>query len=689
MPVKPEKVGIFITTNIDDKVHELTKSMIHNPLLRTTSQHYSKYPLTTKDTIFMYDELKSKTYEDIVDFFFDPVLMTKRTVNNAGTLTPSSIPLVKKTKNLDKALDDLYKFMNTDLFKKQMSTSVSGTSPNLTNLNSVIQILTSELFIEYNKDLINMYNIIKNAVSRPRTSEESPEYYIQQMLTHRITQLDFNKISPSTKTKITILKVDIMSKINKIKHDVITELSKDGAVENMNNHDVKKKHEQDIANTCLNTNINMMMYRLFPKTNLTASTFISFLVRKIFPMHQTFKYSYLKIDGQVYTIVQYNWLKNVFNHPLYRKLLDGMIKYIEWTAEQSLYAETYEHETTDKMKQLIQLCKGSDIYTNNSTTVAEHDKMLLSIKRSLTNRNGSEEYESAFTILIEILKLLSSTPPAEESVILNKISQFSAYAKARDAINSIAVRPLKLNIEKIFELNAIKNEIELYEERFFRGASIDLKYDFPSRLLSKIDNEPIKRIQKLISDDFLPTQRTSTNYEFQSKFEDYLNNNGTAFIDYIKEVKIKLSTTDNRRPEKDKKCDKCGYAIDEDIDINLNIVQGKEYKYEIYVHFDLIKGEVNDVNRGIMKCPYLNDTLVDNWNNLRKNIIFPFWAPPKLPLFEVKVTETKKGGHRGTRYRRIKHNKTRKPRVSYSLVLIQNPVRAIGRDVLSVPHRIA
>jgi hypothetical protein len=657
MPVKPEKVGIFITTNIDDKIHEFTKSMIYNPLLRTTSRHYSKYPLTTKDSKFIYDELKSKTYEDIVDFFFDPVLMAKGTDKKTDTSTQSAQTTVKDAVELDKALTMLDASMNTNEFKTKMSTSETGTSPDLTDLHNILYTLSGDLFNPYNSDFKSFIDT--------NTKSDAGKLIIE-MLENRVFQQDFDKLNPTMKGNITKLKKDIRNQINLTINKVIAVLSTSANVDKLNNLTIKKKHDQDIENAHLNTNINMMIYRLFPQTNLSASTFMSFIVRKAFPMHQTFKYSYLKIDGQIYTIVRCNWLKNIFNHPLYRKLFDGMFKYIEWTEDEDKRAAANTGETNSKIIQIIKSCSGTDIYTNNNADYSELNRTLTSKVRGLEKSPGSADYASAIAILIRMLeKLSNANSPQTDIVILSLLSQFSAYTRVQEAINEITVKPLRKYIQDMLKLNMIKDEIDLYEERFFRGSNVDLKYDFPSTVSNKIDNGPIKRIQKLITDDFLPSQRTSTNYEFQSKFEDYLNNNGTEFINYIKRIKGEMNNL--KSPEKDPNCKKCGYAIDEEIDINLNVVQGKEYKYEMYVHFDLIKGEVSDANRGIIKCPYVNDKLVDEWNNLRKNIVFPFWEPPKLPFFEVKFAEMKKGGRHGTRYQRKKYNKTRKSRKTFSL----------------------
>lgn len=656
MPVKPEKVGIFITTNIDDKIHEFTKSMIYNPLLKKTSRHYSKYPLTTKDTEFVYDELKSKTYEDIVDFFFDPVLMAKATIKTSDTPTPTASP-EKNTQLLDEKLTKLDKLITSEL-RTKMSTSGKGISPNLSDVSNIIVILKDSSFDVYNTEFKKMINIVNT------NPQNKPNQYINRMLNNGLSQPEMDGLDVSIKNKITELKKKIMLEIDNIRKEVVNKLSVVAFTEDLTNLTVRKKHKQDVENECLNKNINMMMYRLFPKTNLSASTFMSSIIRKIFPMHQTFKYSYLKIDGDTYTVVQYNWSKFIFNHPLYRKLFDGMVKYIEWTEEQSIYAQTYRDETNEKILQIVKLCSGDDIYKNNDADYIDTISQLTSQSNPGVGRSVDTDYTSAINILITLLEELIASP-INNTKILNILSQFSAYKKARDVISEIKVRPLRQYIQKMLDLNTIKDEVDFYEEHFFRGANIDLKYDFPSRLASKIDNEPIKRLQKIINDDFLPSQRTSTNYEFQSKFEDYLNNNGTEFVDYIKDMKTKfISNPENRNmPNKTK----FGYDTNSKLDINLNVIQGKEYKYEIYVHFDVIKGQVSDVNRGIMKCPYLNDTLVEKWNNVRTNIIFPFWEPPKLPFFEVKNVETKKGGRSGTRYQRKKYNKTRKSRKTFYL----------------------
>jgi hypothetical protein len=535
--VKAEKVGIFITTNIDDKIHGLTKSMLYNPLLRSSSRHYSKYPLTTNETTIDYDELKFKKYEQIVDFFFDINLFSKqtgatKTIAPTATSSPTQI-------QMDASMTDVDKKMTRDM-NDRMITSRKGTSPLLQDVSAAIQILNDDIFGDYNAGL-------KDFIARIERGNSVEYENIKKMLNNEMKQNDADNIDTITKTKMTDIKKELLRQIEQTRNKIITDLSLAGSINVLKNINVRKKHDQTVKNTNLNTNINIMLYRLFPKTNLSASTFMSSVVRKIFPLKMMFKYSYLKIDGQVYTVVQYNWLKMMINHPLYRRLFDEMVKFIDWTDEQTTLASSYIQETDENISAIIPKCSGDEIYTDNGAVYNELQQKLKNYK--VGRANTDTEYISAVQQMASLLDALHNN---DNNKILNLLSQFAAYKQAREVINLITVKPLRQNIQKMLEFNVIKDEIEFYIERFFSGSQIDLKYQFPSYLASRIDNEPIKRLQKMINDEFLPSIRTSTNYEFQSKFEQYLNKNGTAFIEYIKNQRKMMG--DFQRPPADANC---------------------------------------------------------------------------------------------------------------------------------------
>jgi len=41
-------------------------------------------------------------------------------------------------------------------------------------------------------------------------------------------------------------------------------------------------------------------------------------------------YTYVKIDGNEYTLMKLIWLNDIFNHPKYNKLVDEFINYKNW-----------------------------------------------------------------------------------------------------------------------------------------------------------------------------------------------------------------------------------------------------------------------------------------------------------------------------------------------------------------------
>jgi hypothetical protein len=97
----------------------------------------------------------------------------------------------------------------------------------------------------------------------------------------------------------------------------------------------------------------------------------------------------------------------------------------------------------------------------------------------------------------------------------------------------------------------------------------------------------------------------------------------------------------------------------------------KTANHEVYIHLDLINGEVNDANLSLIKCKYRGKHLGAMYQRHTKP--YEFWTIRSLPFFhvrgmlekEAKKTDVGKplqGGGRKTRRRRVIHliRKTRR-----------------------------
>lgn len=65
------------------------------------------------------------------------------------------------------------------------------------------------------------------------------------------------------------------------------------------------------------------------------------------------KYTYMKIDGNEYTVMKLTWLNDIFNHPKYNKLADEFISYKYWCISQSKIIQKKIDDNIQKIENLI------------------------------------------------------------------------------------------------------------------------------------------------------------------------------------------------------------------------------------------------------------------------------------------------------------------------------------------------
>jgi hypothetical protein len=159
------------------------------------------------------------------------------------------------------------------------------------------------------------------------------------------------------------------------------------------NEQMKERQKKNLSQ-----NVKMMLELLFPMSypaslnisdsfstyikqniNFDLNTVLSNVSKNIIKTFSTSSYStptntfsYLKIDGTVYTITKVTWLNDLLNHPIYRDFINEYISFNQYSDQQS---ELLDSIVTDKTKQLFERIKES-----------EEDPMSLNIYREFLGK---------------------------------------------------------------------------------------------------------------------------------------------------------------------------------------------------------------------------------------------------------------------------------------------------------------
>lgn len=119
-------------------------------------------------------------------------------------------------------------------------------------------------------------------------------------------------------------------------------------------------------------------------------------------------FSYLKIDGKVYTTKRVIWLNDILNHPVYRKLLDHYRKFWVWCKEEKDNAKIIIEKTTQTLLEDINKVVLNNINLIN-TYISENNEnkySLYSASTDPTKRKISTTIQD-FLLLYRIKHLLN------------------------------------------------------------------------------------------------------------------------------------------------------------------------------------------------------------------------------------------------------------------------------------------
>ena len=364
------------------------------------------------------------------------------------------------------------------------------------------------------------------------------------------------------------------------------------------------------------------------------------------------EYSYLKIDGKTYTVSEAIWLNDIFNHPIYKKIVKAYSDLI-------FFKKTFKNQANEDIANKIALL--NDIKNRLIITDLEEIKRDLTYKiieiqqpghsRQLfpTNMRSTSIYESELNDSLntinhlireittiktqklddkQIVKLLDQLNSINRSIDLFKrksdtrafmLSQYSSSFKMTQEIKDLFenIDSMYKTVKEIYELNLI--------QKYLKDTKFNTKI-LSDNNISQENKEKIKKYSLFFEEIKKIEKYYSKNSYLENIKKNYLNKKNEDFIKLLTPANVSLTPP----PE--------GFDIKAlNTSVNTLFVEDKN---EIYVRIDLIEGEVTDENQSDIKCSYSGEKLTDRLDTLL-SIQNKFWElNPRRMLY---VVDEKKG----------------------------------------------
>lgn len=380
----------------------------------------------------------------------------------------------------------------------------------------------------------------------------------------------------------------------------------------------KTENIETSEKTMYEKNILKMMTLLFPTkfpsyNNITTST--SSITPPVLNWAKG-KYSYLKYNNKVYTIIRSVWLNDVINHTKYFELLKMIKNY--YIAAQIEKNREYDIEIKRLKKELEKLNNNqkqelenqSKKTNNNNVTFDTFDwiieKKLNDLENKIkiqqktnTNQLNIIELTQDIETLINIVSKLKNSPDLKiftEKMFNELVSIENITEKLLKPITD-ALKPLIQISKKIIALKI--------RQQFYKTGSIDINEDS----VMNTTFAPYKNLIEQIK-TFLPPNMESKNEKLQNLISNYANNEDKEYkmIRFVNTVFQRISDVELNKiiVENTYDGDILRQPIDNEefkelLDTSVS-VQNNNTECLIYVLMDVLEGEINDTNKSKYSC---------------------------------------------------------------------------------------
>jgi hypothetical protein len=365
-------------------------------------------------------------------------------------------------------------------------------------------------------------------------------------------------------------------------------------------------------------------------------------------------YSYLKLDGTIYTVTQAIWLNDIYNHKEYKALIYKFEELQRWKDKQI----TKNNNELMKRYKLFQQTYRTGIYELNISDI-EIIRKTLNVNapeqsKGYVTADNLNKYKTMVKGLIQSLEQLLLSIQSESinknSIIDNATKFVEIMRELRDGNEYRAWFRLesqerfdKIRRKMNEDIDNIKAE-QFILEMYLKRPGINMDYEKDTKYKSIIDQKYstytrfVENIRK-----FRAPVLESSNLALQNTIEDFLNNTEkvkNVFIFLMNPINVKKNpfselvnkTTGKESDELREEAMTYQERLNTGITIRPSAQEGQPY-YEVYIQVNVIGGEVNDDNKSAVDCMYQGESLGDKLARLLNEALYLPWTMNNSRIF--------------------------------------------------------
>jgi hypothetical protein len=477
--------------------------------------------------------------------------------------------------------------------------------------------LNTELEIEWNKSINSLFNQDKRRIDEPDNSNISTLITTIDDLTEKI-KTNYTAINNSEKT--------IEETKNKYK-GVLEEKNESSEKETSSETEEAIDHRTTVLNN-LRHNISTMLQILFPTTfplinNIHKSfnqkiknNFSNFSFDNLWQIHDIYDdqtYSYLKLSGKSYTVIRIIWLNDIYNHPIYKKIVTEYRTFNVWK-------ESKKGELALEVSKLEKKIS-SDFGEGGQYRITETERAnILSQKKynekSQSSRYTNSDYEfermninidKLIENIDELNTLINLKNPPYKIILDNAIAIKSLFEQLKQN-KVIFKRDLSNKVGRLISSIEAINTAKTIKEKFIDNNELYLNYE---REEDQNTQEELKKSYPQYSNfiqlfrQYIRPTRDTTNEGLQNLFQDFAKGSNSDELlhflnpdEYFQQLVSAGRDEDGIKPR-----DKMNTGV------GILPLTENQPKYEIYLQVDLIEGILNDKNISKINCLYKSEYL--------------------------------------------------------------------------------
>jgi len=394
----------------------------------------------------------------------------------------------------------------------------------------------------------------------------------------------------------------------------------------LNDEDKKENLEYNIS-----VMLNLLFPTSFPVTNNYVNSYDTYILKNsvklsIDSLFSKKKYSYINIDGKLYTVTRFVWLNDILNHPIYARIINSFMKYKKWADKEKIKNENNMKLIEKNIQTILNNNNLNSLQTEFENIKNENESINQSNNYYYRDNKKQKELQYSLQKSINELNKLNNAQNTETIEILTLVLKlYNEKIKG----NITFSKENRILIDKIEKLVNNYNSLDTFNSKYLDNYNIDISD-------KNMNNNKISQFIKEFKEILGPI-RESNNNNLQKILNNYGNNltepDVKIFQELMKEI-TKFIYDSNKNGIEDDDLNIYYIGIN-----NTNADDDTKPQNEIYIHLDLIDGEINDANVSNIKCMYQDLKLTKQFLNMVEPTHSKYWMNVSEPFLVLNKSD--------------------------------------------------